>query len=124
LIRLRRPPPGESITRLRATLLAIVTLAAIGCQPRPDPRVQAAQDFKSTVFDLIGQDEAQTRRLNGLRLGMSDREALEAAGSPERRETRTTDSGQRRETWVYNGQLSILGTLTFEDGRLVQVQTN
>ncbi len=110
--------------RLRATLLALTTLAAIGCQASPDPRVQAAQDFKSTVFDLIGQDEAQSRRLNALRLGMSDQEVLAAAGSPARRETQTTDGGQSRETWVYNGQLSILGTLTFEDGRLVQIQTN
>ena len=112
------------MTRLRATLLALVTLAAVGCEPRPDPRVQAAQDFKSTVFDLIGQDEAQTRRLNALRLGMSDQEVLQATGTPERRETGTADSGQSRETWVYNGQLSILGTLTFENGRLVQIQTN
>jgi hypothetical protein len=112
------------MTRLRATLLALATLAAIGCEVRPDPRVQAAQDFKSTVFDLIGQDEAQTRRLNALRLGMSDQEVLDAAGSPARRETHTTDVGPSRETWVYNGQLSTLGTLTFEDGRLVQIQTN
>ncbi|HSD11722.1 MAG TPA: DUF2845 domain-containing protein [Candidatus Binatia bacterium] len=112
------------MTRLRAPILAFVTLVAIGCAPRPDPRVQAAQDFKSTVFDLIGQDEAQSRRLNALRLGMSDQEVLQAAGAPERRETGTTDTGQSRETWVYNGQLSILGTLTFENGRLVQIQTN
>jgi hypothetical protein len=110
--------------RLRATLLALATLATIGCQPRPDPRVQAAQEFKSTVADLIDQDESQTRRLNALRLGMSDQEVLDAAGSPARREAHTTDGGQSRETWVYNGQLSILGTLTFEDGRLVQIQTN
>jgi hypothetical protein len=102
----------------------LATLATIGCQPRPDPRVQAAQDFKSTVFDLVGQDEAQSRRLNALRLGMSDQEVLDAAGSPARRETHTTDGGQSRETWVYDGQLSILGTLTFEDGWLVQIQTN
>jgi hypothetical protein len=110
--------------RFRMALLALATLAAIGCQPRPDPRVQAAQDFKSTVFDLIGQDEEQARRLNALRLGMSDQEVLDAAGSPARRETHTADGGQSRETWVYDGQLSILGTLMFEDGRLVQIQTN
>lgn len=110
--------------RLRATLLATLTLAAIGCQPRPDPRVQAAQDFKSTVFDLVGQDESQSRRLNALRLGMSDQEVLQAAGPPQRRDTGTTDGGQRRETWTYDGRLSILGTLTFENGRLVQIQTN
>jgi uncharacterized protein DUF2845 len=112
------------MTLRRAVLLALATLVGIGCELRPDPRVQAAQDFKATVFDLIGQDEAQTRRLNALRLGMSDQEVLDSAGSPARRETHTTGGGQSHETWVYNGQLSILGTLTFEDGRLVQIQTN
>ena len=109
---------------LRATLLAVAACAAIGCAARPDPRVQAAQDFKSTVFDLIDQDDAQTRRLNALRLGMSDQEVIDQAGSPARRETHTTDGGKSRETWIYSGQLSTLGTLTFEDGRLVQIQTN
>jgi Protein of unknown function (DUF2845) len=114
----------EPAMKLRPTLLALASLAAIGCQPLHDPRVQAAQDFKSTVFDLIGQDEAQTRRLNALRLGMSDHEVLDAAGSPTRREAHTTDGGQSLETWAYDGQLSSLGTLTFENGRLVEIQTN
>jgi uncharacterized protein DUF2845 len=112
------------VKRLATVLVAAGSLVVMSGCPQPDPRVAAAENFKSTVFDLIGQDEAATKRLNGLHLGMSDRDVIEAAGAPEKRESRTTDSGATRETWVYNGQLSVLGTLTFEDGKLVQIQTN
>ena len=54
---------------------------------------------------------------------MSDREVLEAAGAPATRESRMTARGGGAETWIYAGQLSTLGTLTFENGRLVQIQT-
>jgi hypothetical protein len=102
--------------------VAVVLLATSGCA-RPDPRVEAAETFRSTVFDLIGQDESQTKRLNSLRLGMSDQAVLEAAGAPSVRESRITDGGGSGETWIYSGQLSTLGTLTFENGKLVQIQT-
>jgi hypothetical protein len=105
-------------------ILALTALVGSSCAPRVDPRVQAAQDFRATVFDLIGQDDAQKRKLNGLRLGMSDQEVLSAAGAPSQRESRGGDGGESVETWVYSGQLSTLGTLIFRDGRLVQVQTN
>ena len=85
--------------------------------------MQAAENFRSTVFDLIAQDESQTKRLNALRLGMSDQEVLAAAGVPATRESRMTASGGGAETWIYSGRLSTLGTLTFENGRLVQIQT-
>lgn len=108
----------------RKLVAAVALLLLYGCQPQPDPRLQASQDFKSTVFDLIGQDEAQTKKINSLHLGMSDREVTTAAGPPSRRESRETESGVSRETWTYSGQLSTLATLTFENGRLVQMQTN
>jgi hypothetical protein len=108
----------------RAASFAVVLVGLYACAPRPDPRLTAAEDFRSTVFDLIGQDEDQTKRLNGLRLGMSDEEVLSAAGTPAKRESRVTESGRSIETWVYNGQLSTLGTLTFENGKLVQVKTD
>jgi hypothetical protein len=108
---------------LRLAFASVALLAAGGCAPRPDPRVEAAENLRSTVFDLIAQDESQTKRLNALRLGMSDREVLEAAGAPATRESRMTASGGGEETWIYSGQLSTLGTLTFENGRLVQIQT-
>jgi hypothetical protein len=112
--------------RLPSALLvaAGLLLSLGGCQPRADPRVRAAQDFESTVYDLIGRDEAQTKKLNSLRLGMSDSEVISAAGSPSRRESRETDEGLKRETWIYSGELSTIGTLTFENGKLVQMQTN
>jgi hypothetical protein len=111
------------MARGAAGLLALIALVGFGCAPRVDPRVQAAQDFRSTVFDLIGQDDAQTRKLNGLRLGMSDEEVLNAAGAPSKRES-SSDGSESLETWVYAGQLSTVGTLTFRDGKLVQIQTN
>ena len=109
--------------RFRRAILVAVAVGLGACAPPPDPRLSAAEDFRSTVFDLIGQDEDQTKRLNALRLGMSDSEVLSAAGAPAKRESRVTESGRAIETWVYNGQLSTLGTLTFEAGRLVQVKT-
>ena len=112
------------MARGAAGLLALIALVGFGCAPRVDPRVQAAQDFRSTVFDLIGQDDAQTRKLNGLRLGMSDQEVLSAAGAPSKRESSSGDGGESLETWVYAGQLSTVGTLTFRDDKLVQIQTN
>jgi hypothetical protein len=121
----KRAATNGSARTLRAVLLvAIALLGVVACAPRVDPRVGAAEDFRSTVFDLIGHDESQTKMLNSLRLGMSSDEVIGAAGAPAKREGRTTDDGTNRETWVYDGQLSTIGTLTFEDGKLVQVQTN
>jgi hypothetical protein len=105
------------------TAAAVVTSLVMGGCARPDPRVQAAETFRSTVFDLIAQDENQTKRLNALKLGMSDQAVLDAAGAPSVRESRVTDTGGSGETWIYSGQLSTLGTLTFENGKLVQIQT-
>ena len=110
--------------RRRAIFAGVALLGLHACAATSDPRVQAAEDFRSTVFGLVGQDEDQTKRLNGLRLGMSTDDVLSATGAPARRESRVTDSGRSIETWVYNGQLSTLGTLTFENGSLAQVQTN
>ena len=105
------------------SLLSLVAAAA-ACAPRPDPRVQAARDFQSTAFDLIEKDEKQMARLNSLRLGMSDADVLTKAGSPTRRESRKTSDGHAVEVWTYNGQLKSLGTLTFEDQRLVELKVN
>ena len=54
---------------------------------------------------------------------MSDQAVLEAAGAPSVRQSRVTDAGSSGETWIYSGQLSTLATLTFENGKLVQIQT-
>ena len=109
---------------LRTAIVVIALFSLAGCAPQLDPRVSAAEDFRSTVFDLVGRDEAQTKTLNALRLGMSGDDVIGKAGPPVKRESRTTDEGRSRETWVYDGQLSTIGTLTFEDGKLVQIQTN
>jgi hypothetical protein len=109
-----------------AGLLAALVMA--GCY-RPDPRVQAAQDFQKTAFDLIEKDEARTKKLNSLRLGMTDDEVIRLAGPPSSRQT--LEGGQdrqnreaRRELWTYSGELKTLGTLTFEDQRLAQISVN
>jgi hypothetical protein len=111
--------------RLGVVVLAISGLAGIGCyHPPPGSPLEAAENFRSTVFDLVGTEEAQTKRLNGLRLGMSDQEVLAAAGAPSNRESRTSDDGKTSEVWTYDGELSTLGTLTFENGKLAAMQVN
>src|ERR1051326_8063538 len=80
---------------LRTARVVIALFSIASCAPTIDPRVRAAEDFRSTVFDLIGQDEAQTKRLNALRLGMSGDDVIGAAGSPAKRESRTTDDGAK-----------------------------
>lgn len=117
-----RVPFGTSALALVSVLAGAAAVS--GCYVSADPRVQAAEDFRSTVFDLIGKDEAQTKRLNALRLGMTDQEVLAAAGAPTRRDSRTTDSGRSIETWTYNGELVMVGTLSFENGRLTQISTS
>ncbi len=108
--------------RLRqAGLVLLLVLAA--CRPPADPRVRAAEDFRDTAFALIARDDEQTKKLNALRLGMSDEEVIALAGPPNQRETRDTASGTKREIWIYNGELKQLGTLTLEGRKLVQVVT-
>jgi hypothetical protein len=102
---------------------AIVLIAASGCY-RTSPTVDAAENFRSTVFDLIGSDEAQTGRLNGLRVGMSDSDVLAAAGPPGKRDTHTEYDGSTSETWIYDGQFWELGRLTFVNGRLTAINTS
>jgi hypothetical protein len=54
---------------------------------------------------------------------MSTQDVLSIAGPPITRESRDTERGTKRELWVYNGELKQLGTLTFENGELVQILT-
>jgi hypothetical protein len=96
---------------------------ALGCAPRPDPRVGAAQDFQRTAFDLIERDNRQAQKLNSLRIGMTDEEVLRTAGPPTRRQS-LGGGEETREIWTYGGELKQLGTLTFENRKLVQVQVN
>ncbi len=102
---------------------SVLLLVLAACRPPADPRVEAAQDFRDTAFALIARDDEQTKKLNSLRLGMSDEEVIAMAGPANQRETRDTASGAKREIWIYNGELKQLGTLTFESGKLVQVLT-
>lgn len=110
-------------TNVVRTLLAILCLALVAGCYRPSPTVLAAQHFERTAYDLVAKDEELEKRLNSLRLGMTDREVISAAGAPTRRETRDLDDGRSRETWVYVGEITELGTLVFEGGRLVQLST-
>lgn len=96
-------------------------LSATACM-RSDPRVSAAEDFRQSAFGLIREDEDRAAKLAALRIGMSDAEVLTAAGPPTSREGRTAGDGIQLETWTYGGQLKTLGTLTFEDQKLVQVK--
>ena len=110
--------------RSSVVMLAVIAAAGIGCyRPPPGSPLEAAENFKSTVFELVGADDAQTAKLNGLHIGMSDREVIDEAGKPTDRESKTTDDGRSQEIWIYDGKLAILGTLTFENGKLTAMQT-
>ena len=109
---------------LVAAALAILGGAALGCyRPPPGSPLEAAENFRSTVFELVGADDEQSERLNRLRLGMSDRETIATAGEPTTRESKTASDGGTSEIWIYDGKLSVLGTLTFENGRIAAIQT-
>ena len=97
-------------------------LALAGCYQRQDPVVQAAQDLQQMTYDLVSQDETQTRRLNSLRLGMSDREVLDAAGPPSSRQSVMINAEESREMWTYRGALRPLATLTFVNQRLKELK--
>ncbi len=110
--------------RLRVVVLAISAVVSVGCyRPPPGSPLEAAENFRATVFELVGADDAQTERLNRLRLGMSADEVTEVAGTPTTRETKTTTDGRASEIWIYDGKLSVLATLTFENERLAAIQT-
>ncbi len=97
-------------------------LLLIGCYRRPDPAVQAAQDLERMVYDFAEREEEKVRRLQSLRLGMSDREVLDIAGPPSQREGRLLEGEGSREVWVYRGAMRVLARLTFENGRLVEIR--
>jgi len=110
--------------RISAVVVAVFAAAGVGCyRPPPGSPLEAAENFKSTVFELVGADDAQTARLNRLTLGMSSDEVIAEAGAPTDRESKTADDGRTREVWIYDGKLSILGTLTFENGKLTAIQS-
>ncbi len=97
-------------------------LAVAGCYQRQDPVVQAAQDLQQMAYDFASQEEEEARRLNSLRLGMSDKEVLSAAGPPSARESSTTNAEESREVWTYRGAMRPLATLTFVNQRLTEMR--
>ena len=111
----------KQILRKSSLFFLLVAIPVMGCM-RSDPRVSAAEDFRQTAFGLIREDEDRAAKLAALRIGMTDAEVLSAAGTPTSREGRTAGDGVLVETWTYGGQLKTLGTLTFEDQKLVQVK--
>ena len=119
--RLRQPTAKPCFAVLAA--ISLIAITGIGCYRR-SPTVDAAENFRSTVFDLIGSDEEQTGKLNSLRVGMSDSEVLAAAGPPRRREAHTEYDGATSELWIYDGQFWELGRLTFVNGKLTAIDTN
>jgi Protein of unknown function (DUF2845) len=96
--------------------------AAAGCYQRQDPVVQAAQDLQQMAYDFASQEEEQTRRLNSLRLGMSDKEVLNAVGPPSARQSIAANTEESREAWTYRGAMRPLATLTFVNQRLTEIR--
>jgi hypothetical protein len=103
-------------------LALVVVLVFAGCVYRSDPRLQAADEFRTSAFALIEKDEAAEKKLAALRLGMTDEEVIREAGAPSSRDTASGDEGER-EVWTYSGELKSLGTLTFENRKLVKIDT-
>jgi len=108
---------------MRTLAILLTSLAFSAACTEPDPRVAAAEDFRSTAFELIEQDEEQAERLAGLRTGMSEAEVLASVGPPSTRASSTSsESDGSEETWTYVGQLKTLGTLTLENQRLARIE--
>jgi hypothetical protein len=103
-------------------LLAALSLVVTGCYQRQDPVVRAAQDLQQMAYDFAAQEEAQVRRLNSLRLGMSDSEVLTAVGPPSARQSLMTNAEESRELWTYRGAMRPLATLTFVNRRLIEIR--
>ena len=99
-----------------------LVLAAAGCYQRQDPVVRAAQDLQQMASDFANQEETQSRRLNSLRLGISDSEVLNTAGPPSARQSLATNGEESREVWTYRGALRPLATLTFVNQRLTEIR--
>jgi len=74
------------------------------------------------AYDFADQEETQSRRLNSLRLGMSDREVLSAVGPPSARQSLATSAEESREVWTYRGAMRPLATLTFVNQRLAEIK--
>jgi Protein of unknown function (DUF2845) len=102
---------------------AVLLLAGAGCYQRQDPVVRAAQDLQRMAYDFAAEEDAQKRRLNTLRLGMSDSEVLDAIGPPSTRQGLGTSAEESREVWTYRGALRPLATLTFTNQRLTEIRT-
>ena len=96
--------------------------AMTGCYQQQDPVVQAAQDLQRMAYDFASQEEEQTRRLNSLHLGMSDKEVLDVVGPPSARQSLATNAEESREAWTYRGAMRPLATLTFVNQRLTEIR--
>ena len=96
-------------------------VTAVGCYQQ-DPAVRAAQDLQQMAYDLASQQEDQRYQLNSLRLGMTDKEVLDAVGPPSSRQSIALNSEESREVWTYRGALRPLATLTFVNQRLTEMR--
>jgi hypothetical protein len=99
----------------------LLMLAAAGCYQQ-DPMVRAAQDLQQMAYDMANQQEEQRYHLNNLRLGMTDKEVLDAVGPPATRQSMAMNSEEIREVWTYRGAVSPLATLTFVNQRLSEMR--
>jgi len=106
------------MTRLSIGLILLLT--GVGCYQRQDPVVQAAQDLQHMAYDFAAQQEEQIHRLNALRLGMSDKEVLNAVGPPATRQSTGTSPEESSEVWIYRKGQRQQATLTFTGQRLTE----
>ena len=93
------------------------------CYQRQDPLVRAAQDLQDVAEQFATQEEEKIQQFNSLRLGMSEEDVIRRLGPPKSRQALSTGDDGSRELWMYQGALRPLGTLMFENKRLVEMKS-
>lgn len=104
------------------TGMVICCMIAVGCAPRRDPVVRAAQDLQRMAYDFAAEEEARQQGLRALRLGMSESEVLALAGPPSAREGRMISAEESHDVWIYRTAFRTVATLTFVNHRLTQIE--
>ena len=71
--------------------------------------------------DFASYEENRIQRFRSLQLGMSANEVQQKLGPPASQQLLESNENERREIWTYQGAVRPLGTLTFKNGRLVEI---
>lgn len=103
-------------------LLFALCVLCTACYQRQDPLVRAAQDLQRMADQFATQEDDKIQQFNSLRLGMSEDDVRKRLGTPASQQAVPTEKDESRELWTYRGAMRPLGTLTFVNKRLVEIQ--